>query len=805
MGKLLKRVGLVAGILLGVALVVGVGFALWLNSRLQVSLPLLDGELALAGLAEKVEIERDDHGVPTIRASNRSDLARATGFLHAQDRFFQMDLLRRRAAGELSELIGAVALPVDRRTRIHRFRWRAARNLAGMDAGARGIVDAYTEGVNAGLEALGAVPPEYLALRLEPRTWESEDSFLVLYAMFLDLQGGTGRHELAIGRLHERLPGELFDFLVPEGTEWDAPLVGEVITTPPVPGPEVFDLRLVQRGPVAASARGSLAAAALAASNNWAVAGSHTQDGGALLANDMHLGLGLPNIWYRVSFVWSDPESPGQMLRATGVSLPGTPALIAGSNGHVAWGFTNTYGDWIDMVPLEHPPGDVSRYLTPSGYRELERVTEVISVQGGDPEALEVVSTIWGPVTDTHADRPERYALRWVAHDAEAANFELFDLETARDLGAAIEVARRCGIPAQNIVIADSAGRIGWTLAGRIPRRFGHDGLVPVSWADGSRGWDGWLDPEEVPRIVDPPTGRLWTANNRTAGDDMLRAVGRRCYPLGARARQIRDALLALERARPTDMLAIQLDDRALFLSRWRELLLSTLTDEAVNDAPGREELRRQVEETWTGRASTDSVAYRMVRAFRGFSAELVFGAIVAATLLDADVSEYTGRVFQWEGPLWGLLTERPLHLLDPRFESWDELLLEAADKTMGYYDENYEPELGRRTWGERNTVRVSHPLGRAVPQLARWLNIEPLPMPGDSQMPRVQSPGFGASERFAVSPGREEDGYFHMPGGQSGHFLSPYYRKGHEAWVNGEPTPFLPGPAAHHLKLIPG
>jgi penicillin amidase len=286
---------------------------------------------------------------------------------------------------------------------------------------------------------------------------------------------------------------------------------------------------------------------------------------------------------------------------------------------------------------------------------------------------------------------------------------------------------------------------------------------------------------------------------------EALEILGLGNYDLGARARQIRDDLRDIEGATEADMLQVQLDDRALFLERWRELLLETIGPAPTD--PRLEEARRLVE-GWGGRAAIDSVGYRLVRAFRDRVSHQAFDPLLAPCR-DADPRlDYTGHRpteghRQWEGPLWALVTERPLHLLDPRFESWDALLLASLDEVLDALTAE-GAVLAERTWGEHNTVLFRHPLSRAVPALGGWLDIPPRPLPGDSNMPRFQSPDAGASERFAVSPGREGDGYFHMPGGQSGHPLSPHYRDGHEAWVRGEPTPFLPGPAEHVLTLQP-
>ncbi|HEY0511813.1 MAG TPA: penicillin acylase family protein [Thermoanaerobaculia bacterium] len=795
--RILRALALLVGLL---ALVILLG-GLWLRGRLRASLPQLDGERRIAGLSAPVEIERDGLGVPTIHAANREDSARAMGFLHAQDRFFQMDLLRRQAAGELAEIIGPAVVKTDRQHRVHRFRERARQVLAMSSPEDRALLAAYAEGVNAGLHALDGKPFEYLMLRADPAPWRPEDSILAVYAMFFELNDGTGRRESALGVLRDTLPKPMFDFLSPVGTEWDAPVVGPAFATPPIPGPEVFDLRRRAALPKAAAFRlpeRNREEESVAGSNNWAVAGAHTADGHALLANDMHLGIRVPNTWYRASI--ARPDGAGGFLRITGVTLPGTPTMVVGSNGHVAWGFTNSYGDWTDLVELEVDPRDPGVYRTPQGPRRFETLAERIHVKGGPDDTLEVKETIWGPVIDTdHRGHPR--ALAWTAHHPETVNLGVAGLETARSLEEAMAVANRSGIPPQNFTVADDSGRVGWTIIGRIPRRVGFDGRVPTSWADGSRRWDGWLAPADVPRIVDPPAGRIWTANARVVDGEMLAKLGNGGYDLGARARQIRDDLMQLERATPRDLLAIQLDDRALFLERWRGLLLATLSPRAIAGHPRRAELRRLVEASWTGRASIDSAAYRTVRAFRFFLEDQVFTSLTGQEGLPDE--KRFGPTSQFEGPLWRLVTGRPFHLLDPRFKSWDEQLLAAVDAVLDA-GSRQGSSLAGLTWGARNTTRIQHPLSLAVPFLSRWLDVPPRQLPGDENMPRVQGPAFGASERLVVSPGHEETGIFEMPVGQSGHPLSPYYQKSERAWEHGEPTPFLPGPAVHRLRLAP-
>jgi penicillin amidase len=810
-GRLLRIVVGVGAVL--VLLAAGAGILLYM--QLGASLPRLQGEIVLPGLEAPVRVERDSLGVPVIRGTSRLDVTRATGFVHAQERFFQMDLLRRRAAGELAGLVGKAALDVDREVRIFRLRAVARRATKALSNGERRLLAGYTEGVNMGLQALGARPFEYLLLRSEPRAWQPEDSLLCATAMYLTLQGQLPGQESTRGLMEDLLPPELVGFLAPAGTEWDAPLEGGPFAQPDVPGAQVLDLRREPPRAVARERRqapdrpfdplglADVDGTAVFGSNNWAVAGAHTTHGGALLANDMHLGHGMPNIWYRASLVF--PGAEGEE-RVSGVTLPGVPFIVVGSNGHVAWGFTNSQGDWADLVVLERDPRDPDAYLTPEGPRRLERVSETIRVAGGQDETLEVASSIWGPVIDED-HRGRRRALAWVPLLEGGLNAALVRMEGARDLDEALTLAAAVGIPQQNFVCADSTGRIGWTIAGRIPRRVGFDGLRPTSWADGSRRWDGWLRPEEYPRVVDPPIGRIWTANARVVSGDALATIGFGGYDLGARARQIRDDLLELDRASEADMLHVQLDDQAVFLARWRDLLLGVLTPEATAGDPRRAEARREVE-AWGGHASVDSVGYRLVRAFRLQVARAALDPLLAPCREADERLDYKGRrpdrgLRQWEGPLWALVTERPPHLLDPAFESWEALLLASLDEVLDELTAD-GARLADRPWGEHNTVLFRHPLSAAVPGLGRWLDMPPQALPGDGNMPRVQYTFAGASERLAVSPGREESGYFHMPGGQSGHPLSPHYRDGHGAWARGEPTPFLPGAAVDVLTLRP-
>jgi penicillin amidase len=781
------------------ALAVAAVAAGWL--ALRASLPQLEGKAELPGLRAPVAVERDAAGVPVIRGSTRTDVARATGYVHAQDRLFQMDLLRRTGAGELAALLGAGLLDVDRKIRVHQFRVRAREAVAALEPAERALLEAYAAGVNAGAAALDARPFEYMLLGQAPEPWRAEDCILVVHAMWLDLQGlVAARDELRRDRLAAVLPEAAYRFIVDPEPTAEAPLDGSRLPQVPIPTATEYDLRELDRGLFERlegerekrlqSALEPGGRALMVGSNNWAVAGSRSRSGGALLANDMHLGLNVPNIWYRARLV-VEPEG----LDVAGVSLPGVPLIVAGSNRHVAWGFTNSYGDFQDVIRLEPGP-DADSYLTPAGPRRFGLANETLSVAGGEPETLVVRRTIWGPVIESEEDIEGReIAVAWTAHRPGATDMELLRLERATDLDSAAAIIGGAGMPAQNVMIADEYGRIGWVLSGRLPRRQGINPLRPSAWHTKGSGWDGWLPREESPRLLDPAQGYAWSANARVVGGAAFALIGDGDYASGARARQIRDRLSALERVSIADMMAIQLDDRADYVAHWRPVF------ERALERAGESEAARLVA-GWSGHAAIGDAGYRLLSDFEQKVTARAFETIAAEAIA-------RWPDFRWRTPepfgevALRLVQERPINLLDPRFADWDAWLSDVAADTVRDLPGQCV-DLPGCTWGKVNTLEMRHPISAALPIGSSFLDMPRVALPGDWSTPRAQGAGFGASERFAVSPGREEEGYLHMPGGQSGHPLSPFYRAGHADWVAGRATPFLPGPAAQVLALEP-
>lgn len=771
----------------------------WLYLR--ASLPQLDGTRQAPLVSAKVTVERDADGVPTISGANRTDLAYATGFLHGQERFFQMDLLRRSAGGELAELFGPRALPLDRAHRLHRFRARAAQVLQGLDVGDRAFLERYVAGVNDGLQALGARPFEYALNGAEPRPWTAADSLLVVWAMYFDLQGSQEARELARGWLAHDLDPAQRAFLLPESSRWDAPLDAAAIAAPKdVPVPPSAPVWWGSLGAVAARQVAGVGFTDGVGSNNFALAGSRSASGAAIVSDDMHLGLQLPNIWYRLALRYTDAQ--GRARRIVGVSLPGAPPLvIAGSNGHVAWGFTNSYADTLDLVLLDRDEAHPGMVRTQAGWETPREHAETILVKGAPAERLVVRETSLGPVRLVGADA---YAVHWVAHAPQALNLNHLKLESALTLDEALAAAAADGIPAQNIVIGDAKGNIGWTIAGALPQR--DQGGTAVSYplaADGQLPtWDGLLPPERHPRVVNPPAGLLVTANSRQLAGPDADVLGDGGFDLGARTRQLRDGLQSQKGS--ADVRAAfraTLDDRAIYVGEWRTRLLAVLDDRAVAGHPQRAAFRQLLRQSWDGHASVGSVGYRLAQQYRWSLHDLLFaGANVQLRALDpkATVQAATTR---WPDVVARLLDEQPAAWLPSGYASWQDLQLAAVDRTIDEVTRDGTP-LAEATWGRRNTAAITHPIAMALPALKRWLGAPPDQLPGDGNMPRVAGPKFGQSERMVVSPGREEEGLFDMPGGQSGHPLSPFFLRGHEAWVKGEPKALLPGATKYTLTF---
>lgn len=783
MGKWVLR-GVIALLIVLAALVAGT----WL--LLRGSLPQLDGQLTLGGLSAPVTLQRDANGTVTIDAANESDALRALGYVHAQERFFEMDLMRRSAGGGLAALVGPKALEVDKQRRVHRLRDRVRQHLRLITGDKRAQLDAYVEGVNAGLNSLSITPWQYLLLRTHPSPWRAEDTPLAAFAMYFDLQGGEDKSELALWKIKPHIPPALFALLTHSGTRWDAPLEGAPYGDAALPTAEQVNLRSLpgdNQGQAAPEAKGT------PGSNNFAVDGSLTRDGRAIVADDMHLTLRAPNIWFRARLRYADPKAPNGKVDVQGVTLPGLPLVIAGSNGHIAWGFTNSYIDTMDWK-LETPCGvaDTEDCSPVSTY------TKRLYVAHGNVVKMPVEETDWGPVLHRLPDG-RVLTLRWAAHLPGAINLGLSHLAAAGSLEEALKFAQTVGMPTQNLLIADDKGRIAWRLLGPVPQRASTCTLSTSVEDRPQASCPPWsLSGRDNPVLGSPAYPRLWTANARVLSGAALAKVGDGGYTLGTRQAQIRDDLQDKQQFNERSLLSIQLDDRALLLTPWQQLL----QERAKADATPALQALAKAAAHWEGRAAVDSVSYRLVREWRLAVHKRIADGLTAPARAALGKDFLMPDLPQLEGVVWPLVTQRPEHLLPRKFASWSALFEDAANDVRT----TLAPlgPLHERTWGERNTAAICHPLAGAISFAKRWLCMPPQQLAGDGNMPRVVGPAFGASERMVVSPGHEAEGIMHMPGGQSGHPLSPFWGAGHQDWVEGKPSPFLPGPTRYRLQLTP-
>jgi penicillin amidase len=770
-----------------------IGYAMM---TIRASLPVLDGKLDINGLHESVTVTSDAYGIPAIAAGSRGDAIRAFGYITARDRLFQMDLLRRTGAGRLAEVLGEAMRETDVRQRTFGFSGTAGAIAARLPRDQREILDAYAEGVNDYLARMTTPPFEFLLLGYQPERWKAEDSLLILLAIFQMLNGAEEEERMRTV-MEQALPSEVVAFLVPETDPYTEALVNRkshLSVRSPIPVRALAALRRpvdqmqARRTTMVRFGRSGLG------SNGWAVHGTKTADGRSVLANDMHLDMTIPNIWYRVQLRY-------EQIELAGVAVPGIPVVVAGTNGSVAWGVTNVEGDFLDLVRLELNPADSNEYRTSEGWKRFTSRREVITVKDAQDSVAEVKETIWGPVSQDLLLK-EPVAVRWTALDPEAVDLGQLAMDRVRSVDEAVAVMNRAGGPANNVILADRDGHIAWTYTGKIPIRRGFDGSFSVSWADGRSHWTGYVSPDALPRIVDPPSGFVASANQRMLDASYPYVVGH-SFANGYRAFRISQRLEAMTNIQEQDLFDLQLDSTSHFYEFYRRLARELLTDTVTQRKPSLAKARHAFE-AWNGKADADSRGFALVVRFRHVLSRSVFAPYLSSCReRDAQFS-YDG---DQDTPLRELLTTQIPDLNpDPdHFPDWSEFLLNAVEQSARELEEEYPSvSLTELTWGQLNRVKIEHPLAGALPGLGSILNMPNEPASGCGQCIRVMQDGLGASQRLVVSPGHQDEGILHMPGGQSGHPLSPHYRDQQQYWSEGMTLPFLAGTPVHTLTMVP-
>ncbi|HUD99818.1 MAG TPA: penicillin acylase family protein [Bryobacteraceae bacterium] len=795
--------GCVLGLVLVVLLAAGAG-VLWLRSAAKAALPVLDGDLHLAGLSAPVMVRRDAHGVPHIYAATEDDLFFAQGYVTAQDRLWQMDVLRRSANGDLAEVLGNSLVRHDLAQRVFQFRNTAQRIYANLAPPDRARLDAYARGVNLFIAEHGdTLPPEFVLLRYRPKPWSGADSLSIgvtMMAQTLDDHWDVklAREQVAAKLHNSKLEADLY----PVGSWRDHPPTGQVVDlTQPHPIPpshddEEDDDRTQTRAVpledihLLRALLGRTACVDCApGSNEWVIAGRHTASGKPLLSNDMHLELSEPNIWYM-----ADLYAPG--FHAAGVTLVGVPFVVAGHNDHVAWGYTALYAD-VQDVYVEKLDGKGNYQASDGSWKPLAADHEVIHVRGGKDVTVDLQSTAHGPLMNplfTKETRP--MALKWTLYDATLNALPIFQLDTAASCADATAALSTWNSPTLNVVYSDDQGHIAYHAVGRIPLR--PMGLAGVPIQDAAREWQGYIPFESLPNAFDPPSGFLATANSRVTTDNspnMLTLEWADPY----RAERIYKALQGRDQLLPQDMLTVQTD---IYSEVDQELAHRFAY--AIDHTAGTDDRLRKAADlmrSWDGRLSTDSAAASVVTRAR---------EALKPMILEPKLGELAGQ-YLWSESNFAM-EEIVMHAsadwLPPGYKDWDAALTEAVRRGM---DRGKAPaDVSRWTYGSWHVIDLEHPLASFLPIVGRIAGTGPQPLSGDTVTVKQAGRTFGPSQRFTMDWSNIDGSTENIVLGESGNPLSPYFRDQWNEYMSGTTfaLPFSPAAVGaqtrHTLRLLP-
>ncbi len=808
--------------------------ALYAWHRVRVTLPQLEGEVHVTGLSARVTVTRDAQGVPHIRAANLNDLLFAQGYVTAQDRLWQMDMLRRYTAGDLSQILGPKLLPLDKEQRTLQLRYVAEQNIASLPPDQRAYLDAYTRGVNAYIESRkNSLPIEFQLLGYKPAPWRASDSLLIGLMMDEMLNHGLYRTALQREMMLKKLGPELAKDLYPNSSWRDRPpsyaSLDVTRSDPPDEdddndgGPNVDDdTGVALLPPPSRSLVDRLISGAdladgplVPGSNNWVVSGAHTASGKPLLSNDMHLDHQIPGIWYEAQLEAQTPAT----FNVAGVTISGLPFVIAGHNARIAWGFTNL-GPNVEDVFVENFQN--GKYQTPKGWIEPEHRREVIHVKGAADVTLDVVVTRHGPIiTDlvnyerAHArqfaaeskppvlDWPapketRQLALQWAIYQRNEITLPFADIDQAQDWNEFRHAFSHFAGPSQNVVYGDVDGHIGYQATGFIPIRAAGDGSLPVSGADDKHEWTGTIPFDKLPSVFDPPSGILATANGRIA-DSKYPYVLSTEWVSPYRTERIYSVLNSGRKFTPADMLALQTDIYSDFDRVTAEQFVA-----AVDHAPHASARARQAADllrSWDARLTADSVAATI----NSFARKHLYRLLLEPKL-GADYHLYSWGM--QSVALENILAKRPPRWLPPAFKDYDALLTAAVEAAVT--DPAAPKELNDWKWGKQFPLELNHPVLGTLPLISRWTGPGTVPQSGGSFTVKQVGRHFGPSERMTVDFADLDASTLNIVMGESGQFLSPYYNDQWHAWYNGTTfaLPFSENAVAaarhHQLTLTP-
>ncbi len=745
---------------------------------LRAAVPELDGTLRVRGLHASAEIVRDAIGVPHARAQSVHDAFFAQGFVHAQDRLWQMEAGRRGAYGRWSEYVGRSGIAQDRVMRRLRLRESAQADYASFDDETRAMLDAYARGVNAFIGSTPAVPVEYRIVGGAPEPWRPVDSCAVY--KFRHVMMGSWSQKIA--RAHQlRTIGADALVKLRAGTEAPTP----IITTADLDYRSTDDHDAAQVLNDAELAGLAELWAGDAGSNNWVVHGSRTASGVPLLAGDPHRQLDVPNVYYQNHLTCPDWD-------VIGFSFPGVPGFPHfGHNARVAWGITHVGADAQDLYVERFAPGDPTRYAYQGEWRAAECTEETILVREADPVTVSVTVTQHGPVIVGDPAKGYAVAIRALplAQPDDTLGTILPSMR-ARSVAELDEAMRGWGDPCNNLVMADVDGGIGYLTRGRLPIRSQANAWLAVPGWNGAHEWEGEIPFEELPRSRNPAAGYIVSANNRIVRDDYPYYIALDYAP-GYRAERINARLAALPHATAADMAAVHADKRSL-PSRVYLRMLQTLVPRDARSADAKERLL-----AWDGIMSPDAVAPAIFAAWR----EQILGLVLAGPVL---APLFQGGGSPRPGQRQGMLTPRvrqsflmlmehnDTSLLAPG-ETWLSLLAEALTRAMAWLEEQLGPDVNEWRWDCIHRTRSTHNLSAVFPELASLLDPPSVGVGGDADTP--QAGGYGGIENnsfrvMGTSVARyvfdladwDRSGWI-VPLGTSGHPGSPHYADQRIAW----------------------
>ncbi len=822
-GSKLSLVLKVVGALALVLILAVVGFGVWLTHATRAALPQIDGELAVSGLTAPVNVIRDVHGVPHIKASNLPDLFFAQGYVTAQDRLWQMDLSRRAAAGQLSEILapklfGEGILKLDKRQRILGLRAMAEQAAGSAKGDEKQYLEAYASGVNAYIAShKGALPSEFQLLGYEPKPWTVTDSFLIGAEMAEELQFYLIQHMWMREKVLAHVGPELAADLYPT-TSWRdhpptaaPPDFGENPQETPAAAPDESRHRAPARSRhhaalewmlpewLQAQVEGFDDPLLVPGSNNWVVSGAHTASGKPLLSNDMHLGHQVPSVWYE-----SQLTAPG--FDVAGVSFAGIPFIVVGHNQRIGWGFTNvgpaTYDLYIENF------NDHGEYQTPTGWQQAQHRREVIKVKGGSEVVLDVPITRHGPViSEIFPGEKRKLALKWTAYDPGVMELPFFDVNRAQNWQEFRQAISRFGIPSQNAVYADVDGNIGYITTGKVPTRTQPSQGVPVNGTDNANEWTGYIPFEQMPSTYDPPSGIIATANGRITPDGYPYQLGLE-WVSGERTQRIYRVLSEERKFTPADMLALQTDVHSAYDTMFAQRFVYAVDHN--KNATERAKKAADILRAWNGIVAVDSAAPTIVsRARRELSRMMLEPKLGGAP---ENAIEPTGwRMYRWEMEnVWleNAVRRQNKAWLPSGFATYDDLLAAALEKAVSA--KGAPGDLNKWKWGEQVALDLSHPLFGRIPGFKRQAGPGYVPQSGNGNTVKQVGRTFGPSQRLTVDFANLDGTNLNITTGESGNIYSPYFMDHWQAWYRGSTfsLPFtdaaIQAQKAHSLTLGP-